>query len=94
MNLLDQGFHQDTALKLTHMENYKFQACADTVEGNCRSCYFAELRESRIIDVEYDSDDVDDMEVMIKPRITLSGLQLLLKKTPEDLRKVGSQAEC
>ena len=33
------------------------------------------------------------MKVMIKLRITLSRLRLFLKKTPEELRKVGSQAE-
>ena len=33
------------------------------------------------------------MEVMIKLRITLSRLRLFLKKTPEELRKVGSRAK-
>ena len=50
---------------------------------------FEDLRESRIINVEYDSDNEGEIEVKIKPkpRITVSRLQLFSKKTPKELGK-------
>ena len=37
--------------------------------------------------IEYDSDDEDEMEVRMKPRITDSRLQLFLKKIHKELSK-------
>ena len=46
---------------------------------------FVELKESWIIDIEYDSDDEDEMEIQVMPRITVSSirLQVFSKKLPE-----------
>ena len=51
---------------------------------------FEELKESRIIDIE---DDENEMEVKVKPRITVLRPQLFTKNTPGELRDVGEKVE-
>ena len=48
---------------------------------------FVELKESRIIAIKYDSDDEDEMEIQVMPRITVSSirLQVFSKKTPREV---------
>ena len=62
------------------MEKNKSQACE-------------ELKESRIIDIEDNSDDEDEMEVKVKPRITVRRPQLFSKNTPGELRDVLEKVE-
>ena len=59
------------------MEKNKSQACE-------------ELKESRIIDIE---DDENEMEVKVKPRITVRRPQLFSKNTPGEPRDVGEKDE-
>ena len=54
---------------------------------------FEELKESKIIDIEDDSDDEDDIEVKLKPRNTVRRPQLFSKNTPGELRDVGEKVE-
>ena len=49
--------------------------------------FFEELRESKIIDIEYDSNDDDEIEIKVKLRITVHRPQLFSKKTPKELSK-------
>ena len=51
---------------------------------------FEELKESRIIDIE---DDENEMEVKVKPRITVLRPQLFTKNTPGELRDVLEKVE-
>ena len=54
---------------------------------------FLKNKESRIIDIEDDSDDENEMEVKVKPRITVRRPQLFSKNTPGELRDVGEKVE-
>ena len=54
---------------------------------------FEELKESRIIDIEDDSDDENEMEVKVKPRIIVCRPQLFTKNTPGELRDVLEKVE-
>ena len=103
------GSHHYTTLGPTHMEKNKSQACFETIErgkevetiikfsttdiGNKDEKLFEELRESKIIDIEYDSNDDDEIEIKVKLRITVHRPQLFSKKTPKELSKGDTKGQ-